>query len=202
MPKIFFRYNPVDPLESRLANYPAAGPEVSEAQMLAIKRYFHDRDSRALVKYLRSEGLIDAAEKLFTDALTTGKPWLCEPDSLDFTHAGLNCAIRRVFGSGHLCGYVRLPECHPWSVCRSEWEVPAQVHGGVTFGPEGLAGGRDDLWVGFDCAHIGDLIPAAPSDRGGEYRDLAYVKAQCESLAQQVIDSGERDHERRSWGDM
>lgn len=65
-------------------------------------------------------------------------------------------------------------------------------------------------WFGFDCAHGGDLLPLmdrkpseilgdylSPALSGslakilqrldsGEYRDLAYVKAQCASLAQQL----------------
>lgn len=56
--------------------------------------------------------------------------------------------------------------------------------------------GRPDhvWWLGFDCAHSGDLCPSYDNDlrfRGESrydsiYRDRAYVEDQCRSLAQQL----------------
>lgn len=40
-------------------------------------------------------------------------PWTDEPDEEIFKHAGLLCRIIRYGRSGHLCGYVRVPEGHP-----------------------------------------------------------------------------------------
>lgn len=40
-------------------------------------------------------------------------PWTDEPDEETFEHAGLACRIIRHSRSGHLCGYVRVPEDHP-----------------------------------------------------------------------------------------
>ncbi len=40
-------------------------------------------------------------------------PWTDEPDEETFEHAGLACRIIRRSRSGHLCGYVRVPEAHP-----------------------------------------------------------------------------------------
>jgi hypothetical protein len=40
--------------------------------------------------------------------------WKGEPDQHDFEAHGLKCRIRRVSHSGHLCGYVGVPESHPW----------------------------------------------------------------------------------------
>lgn len=54
-------------------------------------------------------------------------------------------------------------------------------------------------WFGFDCAHLGDLSPAwdllttrlGDSGRDGEqYRDVAYVRGQCASLAAQLATVG------------
>lgn len=50
---------------------------------------------------------------------------------------------------------------------------------------------EDTWWFGFDCAHAFDLMPnpmmniAALRD-GQTYRDVAYVTAECENLAQQL----------------
>ena len=41
------------------------------------------------------------------------RPWLTEPMQMDFIHAGLQCAMRRgPFGAW--CGYVGVPEEHPF----------------------------------------------------------------------------------------
>lgn len=62
-------------------------------------------------------------------------------------------------GSGYRCGYVRVPEGHPW-FGKGGMDLNCQVHGGITFGKQDIkcseADGKD-WWVGFDCAHAGDL---------------------------------------------
>lgn len=51
-------------------------------------------------------------------------------------------------------------------------------------------------WLGFDCAHSGDFCPTDRSFSGydpynqydgSQYRNLAYVRKQCESLATQLV---------------
>lgn len=112
-------------------------------------------------------------------------PWDSEPDKLQMVHeeTGLPCLIVRG-PVGALCGYVGVPEGHPWhgvdyDNCgfgpkpegyEEDWYV--DVHGGLTFSnacshgddpakgvchvPE--AGEPDNVWwLGFDCAHYGDL---------------------------------------------
>ncbi len=84
------------------------------------------------------------------------------------------------------------------------------VHGGLTFAAgcghgddpsKGIchipgAGEPDDVWwLGFDCAHAGDKTNMAYPlshrerwpDRGGVYRDQAYVERECASLAKQAL---------------
>lgn len=73
-----------------------------------------------------------------------------------------------------------------------------RCHGGLTFGDEGDDEYRPKgwWWFGFDCAHSGDLLPASEAywrkhnpklvDRHATYRDVAYVRAQCERLAEQL----------------
>lgn len=67
--------------------------------------------------------------------------------------------------------------------------IALKVHGSVSF--SGSRDGFDEWFFGFDCGHFGDVSPAMltfmPSMRGhGVYRDLAYVQAECRSLAEQL----------------
>lgn len=72
-------------------------------------------------------------------------------------------------------GYVRLPEWHPWLAFADEHDADADVHGGLTYGPE-------NRWIGFDTAHVGDVWSDAALDvavvseeeaaRGRRHRDL------------------------------
>lgn len=40
--------------------------------------------------------------------------WENEPDTVDWKHAGMRCAVRRMKWSGGLNGYVAVPADHPW----------------------------------------------------------------------------------------
>jgi hypothetical protein len=97
--------------------------------------------------------------------------------------------------------------------CDHTPESVLRVHGGITFADFCAEGsehgichkvdpGENDRvwWFGFDCAHAGDYSPGydwrhsgplslgAPTGWGGviEYRDLAYVQAECAALAAQL----------------
>lgn len=67
----------------------------------------------------------------------------------------------------------------------------ARVHGGLTFAGRRPDEVEDGFWYfGFDCGHAGDLTgfssPIASVMKGlmsGTYRDMAYVKNECASLA-------------------
>lgn len=124
-------------------------------------------------------------------------PWNGEPDHkvwLD-PRTGLLCVARRT-QMGHWCGYVQAfgdAACDDYA-----------AHGGITmvgclaFLDKELAADAAKLvsdldlvagfsFVGFDCAHAGDLIPEHPQI-GGEYRTLDYVYVQCSDLALQVAE--------------
>ena len=145
-------------------------------------------------------------------------PWDSEPD--DKTQwideaTGLDClAVRN--HAGAWCGYVGLPATHPLhgkdysadirfpsrdGEGLKSMEAAFSVHGGITYAsacsgeichvPED--GRPDDVWwIGFDCAHSGDLAPMdAHYDMlryrlGGTYRNLHYVKSECAQLAEQL----------------
>lgn len=137
-------------------------------------------------------------------------PWDKEPDLENFTHKGIECFIKRIifpehkkgdtidykdfklFG-GFWCGYVMIPES-------TEMDVDAlEVHYGITF---------DTILnkvriLGFDCAHMFDVIPSIEyikknsklqfsfpyhPDFVPEYRTYECVKEETKSLAEQVAE--------------
>lgn len=131
-------------------------------------------------------------------------PWQAEPDKEQWQDAatGLACLVKRNC-LGALCGYVGVPEGHPWHG-KGYDDVDPEVHGGLTYagacqdGPDGSTichvpgpGEPEHLWwLGFDCNHGFDVAPAVAA-RGPHmphetYRDLAYVKAECAALAAQA----------------
>ncbi len=70
------------------------------------------------------------------------------------------------------------------------------VHGGLTYSDKcrgeichmPAPGEADDVWwLGFDCGHAGDYIPRHRGIGGDVYRDVAYVKAEVERLAVQIL---------------
>lgn len=136
-------------------------------------------------------------------------PWQDEPDKVSWVddETDLPCLIVR--GPSSLCGYVGVPEGHPWFEVHPWFDLEVDVHGGLTYAdhcdkdaPEesGIchipAPGEPDRvwWLGFDTAHHMDLTfysyggKFVDRDRypGEVYRDLAYVTAEVESLAQQA----------------
>lgn len=124
------------------------------------------------------------------------KKWLNEPNEEKFEHAGLKCAIIRHQHLGHLCGYVGVTKRHR-DYGKSKDEIPVEVHGGVTYAKKGYGGVLETnlWWIGFDCAHYGDLAPAwgGPARNSLEalvYRDFDYVRAQVRRLAEQLRQRG------------
>lgn len=121
-------------------------------------------------------------------------PWTNEPDHEQWTdpETGLPCLIRRA-PAGHLCGYVAVPESHPWHGA-TIWDVDADVHGGISWSGRGTAniGWRGDgdparhWWVGFDAGHLGDLVPGLLARELGlssdVYRDMRFMRAEVASL--------------------
>lgn len=127
------------------------------------------------------------------------QPWRDEPDSLDFEAHGLPCAMRRG-PRGHWCGYVGVPKQHPFFGASTyafgefdarHWSDDIRVHGGLTYEANRLPdanGASEFWWYGFDCHHAGDIAPTsnATHESGAVYRDVHYVRRECESLAKQL----------------
>lgn len=129
-------------------------------------------------------------------------PWKEEVDKMQYEDptTGMPCLVVRG-PSGALCGYVGVPESHP-CYKKSYNEVNVEAHGGLTYSAlcteneHGIChipgeGEPDNVWwLGYDCAHLGDLCPAY--QRFGlfgydeTYRDIDYVMAQNADLARQL----------------
>ena len=106
-----------------------------------------------------------------------------EPNVVAGVHRGYPWAIIRT-PALHLCGYVQVPETHPlYKQPYVDFEVSA--HGGLTYASEAEAP-FSGYWIGFDCAHSGDLFPRFSSS--GTYRTVLYVRDECERLIDQLID--------------
>jgi hypothetical protein len=88
---------------------------------------------------------------------------------------GYECAAVVQIGLGHRCGYVALPESHPWHGVDYDKLGDVDIHGGLTWSGEfpdewvvpSLAG---RWWIGFDCAHLGDRPD--PGYRAQALKDL------------------------------
>jgi hypothetical protein len=131
--------------------------------------------------------------------------WTTEPNCkhwIDLT-TGLDCLIVRN-SVGTLCGYVGVPNTHPWYGMEHD-EVNADCHGGLTFSSKCNAhichdehtetiANADVWWLGFDCGHSGDLSPGSLQygfHTSGVYRNIAYVEAECKKLALQIQEAAE-----------
>ncbi len=142
--------------------------------------------------------------------------WKCqdvpadEPDKVQWIddETGLDCLIVRG-PSGALCGYVGIPKesfFHGKNYNQVHDEADISVHGGLTFSDgcghsdkpyKGVChvpqnGRPDDVWwLGFDCAHSGDLCPSY--DHYGAsfstYKGIGYVEHEVKALAKQLNDS-------------
>ena len=133
-------------------------------------------------------------------------PWTNEADRVEFvTAAGLPAIVKRSAATGALCGYVGAKPAK-----RKAYAL--KVHGGITYEAPcnhdcGVChvpapGEPEDLtWFGFDCAHAFDATPVLSTmsaeagielqDASAVYRDVAYVQAECERLAAQLMAAAE-----------
>ena len=131
--------------------------------------------------------------------------WDSEPDKAQWIAEAtrFDCLIVRG-RSGALCGYVGVPKIHP--MFEKDYDdvhdiTDIDVHGGLTFSGRcrpgedeskgichtGDVANKTVWWLGFDCAHCDDVLPAYDIKYFGEcYKNMAYVKRQVTYLAKQV----------------
>lgn len=119
---------------------------------------------------------------------------------------------------GHRCGYVAVKGTEEWHDKESFSDIPVECHGGVTFYDSHKTIKNyfeiacKDKWIGFDCAHSGDLkdkeclqkygmtrILKIYEEVEGKYpinypdwfnaniRDYGYVEEQCKSIIDQIL---------------
>lgn len=81
-------------------------------------------------------------------------PWDTEPNEDHFEHAGLQCAIYRHERSGHLCGYVQVPEGHPLHGKDYGDQVPESLRALLDDALKGPIGKRN--LVSILCANLDD----------------------------------------------
>lgn len=113
-----------------------------------------------------------------------------EGNRKEIEYRGVKGLILRVSPDnlGHLCGYVRIEED-----VQGYYHLDLEVHGGVTF--SGQLEGEEGYWVGFDCAHAGDITPMADegfnvilAGEGYTYKNMDYVENQIENMIDQILD--------------
>lgn len=130
--------------------------------------------------------------------------WDNEPATHEFEEAGYKCSMTR--GGGFAwCGYLEVPYNHPWHphAWITEWEsIGPRVHGGVTLGDftrkfltknEDLDPATKPHTFGFDCAHLGDVMPemtiksnALMLESTSVYRDMAFVIKELKAAANEA----------------
>lgn len=113
---------------------------------------------------------------------------------------GLECYALRWSYSDHWRGYVVIPEGHIFYMkdyddcikkppceeglgyCKHTARDMLDVHGGITYA-DWAAWNLPKVWLlGFDCGHVYD-----DPMFGGTYKDLDFVKNECEHLAEQLV---------------
>ena len=108
---------------------------------------------------------------------------------------GYKCYIR-MMDTGHLCGYVVIPKghvLHGINIVHIELyediydKCDIDVHGGLTY----LEQEKDEYVVGFDCAHVGDIIPSnlnisMGNTYYGKWRTEEYVRKELDGLTKQL----------------
>lgn len=137
-----------------------------------------------------------------------------EPDKAQWIDqaTGLDCLINRG-PSGALCGYVGVPEGHRLygvdydnvRVNNPENDGYPDVHWGLTYADRcqpsedpsrgichtGEVANKNVWWLGFDCAHSGDICPSYMGDDDfwvdrSSYKDFNFVRTEVEVLAKQI----------------
>lgn len=121
-----------------------------------------------------------------------------EGECLNFDFKGYKCEIQRHPTMKHLCGYVLVDSDH-WLYGKDYEDIESKYsiysHGGLTYSRN-----SEEMWkIGFDCAHLYDLVPANynmevltgintihPKD---VYRDMKYVRQVLEAMVTDIIRS-------------
>lgn len=115
-----------------------------------------------------------------------------EGDYKAFEYRGFKCRILRNSGGLiNLCGYVGLPEGHKW-FGKGYDDIDVDVHGGLTYARNYLhkQPETDLWWIGFDCAHLGDIAFLEGNYSIGleTYKDMEFVENEIKEMVDQLVD--------------
>jgi len=119
------------------------------------------------------------------------KPWLNEPDIENFVYQGYECLLKRNM-LGCWLGYVHIPASSVWA--QQQNFMLLDVHGGITYA--NLLPDQEDIFVlGFDCAHLGDIMPYAaeqgffdPHASTSTYKTIDYARDALKHMVDQIHD--------------
>lgn len=126
-------------------------------------------------------------------------PWTGEAEKIAWIDpaTGMNCIIRRS-AYGHLCGYVAVEPGHPFYGFGADAlprDPGLEVHGRVAYAqacehrrPVSTSiwrspptpDGPSAWWLGFECNHSFDLVPAIP--RAGDFRSSGWSNGTLSGL--------------------
>src|SRR5882724_6982907 len=135
------------------------------------------------------------------------KEWETEPDFLSEKdeETGYQYFIARMPITGHLSGYVEVPEHHPFYGIHYDNIPSGTFHGGITLSefiyistqtrfpiadflqPYMKENNKNKVYLlGFDCNHGGDIAPEMykrgdPFERG-TYKNISFVRNECKNL--------------------
>lgn len=126
----------------------------------------------------------------------TGWPsgeWDGEPDRLEWRVGNYYCLVDRMPNTGHLNGYVGVPEGHKYHFADYD-DIPIRAYGGLTFNRRLTEDGDvpPHLWLfGFDTRHYGDLSPCNDLPQLGDpptYKNYSFVRSEVWSMLYQLTD--------------
>lgn len=132
--------------------------------------------------------------------------WVEECDKITFQYLGYDCMIHRflvdpnlnknVYFAGHLCGYVKIPKLHVLHAAQNIQIITC--HGGLTCNnTDQNVMNSVGHWIGFDCAHITDFIPANHRLEDTltcfgtpvrTYKNIDFCIGECLSMVDQLIE--------------
>ena len=120
-------------------------------------------------------------------------PWHDEPDNAMFENQPFIGEIRR-HALGHLCGYVHIPTyLKKYFVDKDEYNTICSfdVHGGINYNQK-CSGHKKCFVIGFDCAHLGDLIPQSQM-MNSVYDDYALKHPEWEKSVENIKKNRSKD---------
>lgn len=116
--------------------------------------------------------------------------WIEEEDERRFIYRGIGCFILRL-QLGHLGGYCRLPDDHPWRKEDKLFFDSLNIHSSVYFFQKG--------WIGFASESLSDLIPRTLWDMKesesfifkleATYRNMDFMMGECAVVVDQILEA-------------